>query len=216
MSRVELGSVAEALVRAAQRVSPTVRLVGGSGLGLLLGHRRSDDIDLFAERGEPLSPIVNAVTAAAEPLGAVVTHVRTTPSFVRLEVALRDTTVRVDIAQDASERLEPTGTRVGDVYVESLRDQRANKLVAVLGRSELRDLVDLYFLEAAGLPAIEGIEDALQKDGGVDPAWLAWAIDQINITPLPGMVVPLNSEELSTFRGRLREQLLDRSGAGID
>jgi hypothetical protein len=56
MAHDKLDNVTEALVLAAQGVSPTVRLVGGAGLALLLGHRKSADVDLFAERDEPLLP----------------------------------------------------------------------------------------------------------------------------------------------------------------
>jgi hypothetical protein len=55
----------EGLVLAAQATSPTVRLVGGSGLALLLGHRRSDDLDLFCGLREDVEPVVRALEAAS-------------------------------------------------------------------------------------------------------------------------------------------------------
>ena len=213
MADLDLSALIEAVALAAQQASPTVRVVGGTGLALLLGHRVSQDVALFADRNESLQPILDAIADTAADLGATVTSVRTTPRFHRLEVALAGTILRVDIANDASPRLEPLPVKVGSVAVESLRDQRANKLVTVLGRSELRDLVDLYFIERAGWSAIEGLDDAKAKDGGIDPAWLAWAIDQIPLRALPGMIVELDISELSAFRDRLRDQLLDRAGA---
>lgn len=133
--------------------------------------------------------------------------------FVRLEMASGPDVLRVDLAADTAERLESEPVLVGAVRVETLRDQRANKLVALLGRSELRDLVDLWFIERAGLPAIEGLLDATAKDGGVDPAWLAWAAKQVKIRPLAGLVAPLDIDELTAWRDRLAGALLDAAGA---
>jgi Nucleotidyl transferase AbiEii toxin, Type IV TA system len=211
---LRLPEALERLALAAQGASPSVRLVGGSGLALLLGHRRSDDLDLFCSLREDIEPIVRAIEDAAREAGSTPTRVRTGPSFARLEIASGAETLRIDVASDASPRLVLTDTLVGPIRVESLRDQRANKLVTLLGRSELRDLVDLFFIERAGLPAREGFDDALKKDGGMDPAWLAWAISQIELGPLRGMIVPLDAEDLKRFRDELQGGALDQAGAG--
>ncbi len=208
-----LPDIAERLVLAAQGASPTVRLVGGTGLSLLLAHRHSDDIDLFCGFREDISLVVRAVEDASAALGLTAEHVRTTPSFVRLDVPAPGGVLRVDIAADASQRLVTEDTHVGPVRVESLRDQRANKLIALLGRSELRDLVDLYCIEQAGLPALDGFEDAVFKDGGMDPMWFAWAVSQIELKPLRGMIVPIDLPTLVRFRDQLQTGALDRAGA---
>jgi hypothetical protein len=207
-----LPRLAEALVLAAQASSPTVRLVGGAGLSLLLGHRSSDDLDLFCALHEDVEPIVRAVEAGARAQGAEPARVRVAPSFVRLELA-SPPTLRVDVASDSSARLVEEDTYVGPIRVESLRDQRANKIVTLLGRSELRDLIDLYFIEQAGLPAIEGFEDAVKKDAGMDPAWFAWALGQIAIRPLRGLLAAVSDAEIEGFRDRLQREALQRAGA---
>jgi hypothetical protein len=204
----------ERLALAAQGASPSVRLVGGSGLALLLGHRRSDDLDLFCGLREDIEPIVRVIEDAAKDAGDTPTRVRTGPSFARLEIGSGAETLRVDVASDASRRLVHADTLVGPIRVESLRDQRANKLVALLGRSELRDLVDLYFIERAGLSALDGFEDALEKDGGMDPAWFAWAVSQITLGPLRGMIAALDGDDLRRFRDELQSGALERAGAG--
>ncbi len=87
---------------------------------------------------------------------------------------------------------------------------------ALLGRSELRDLVDLWFIERAGLPAIDGLLDATAKDGGVDPAWLAGAAKQVEIRPLAGLVAPLDRDELTAWSDRLAGAPLDAAGAKVE
>jgi hypothetical protein len=192
-----------------------VRLVGGTGLALLLGHRVSDDLDLFCGPREDVEPVVRAVEEAARAEVGEPTRVRSAPGFARIEVPHAQQTLRFDVAADTAPRLVPEDTYVGAIRVESLRDQRANKLVALLGRSELRDLVDLYFIEKAGLHVIDGLEDATKKDGGMDPAWFAWALEQIAIEPLPGMIASLDPNELAAFRADLARAALDRAGAAI-
>jgi hypothetical protein len=208
-----LASSLENIVLAAQGVSPRVRLVGGAGLALLLGHRTSDDLDLFCGVREDIEPVVRAVEEAGRAEGGEPARVRSGPGFVRLDIPRAQETLRVDVASDTAPRLVAEDTYVGPVRVEALRDQRANKLAALLGRSELRDLVDLYFIERAGLPAIEGLADATAKDAGMDPAWLAWALDQIEVRQLRGMTVPLDEADLRKYRDELRRGCLDRAGA---
>jgi hypothetical protein len=68
--------------------------------------------------------------------------------------------------------------------------------------------VDLYFLERAGFAAIHGFEDALAKDGGMDPGSFAWALAQVKIVALPGMLAPLALEDLERYRDDLKRDVL--------
>jgi len=56
--------------------------------------------------------------------------------------------------------------RFGDVLVDPAPEILANKLCALLSRSELRDLVDLFALERAGLRIDEALPLAARKDAG--------------------------------------------------
>lgn len=70
-------------------------------------------------------------------------------------------------------------------YLTGAEEILANKLCALLGRAEIRDLVDVRALEGLGL--------SLTEDGGLTPAQLAWVLSQITIgedTDLPGAVGP--------------------------
>ncbi len=210
---IKLPELAIACATSAQMVSPGVRMAGGAGLALLLHHRRSDDVDLFCPSSEPPGGVASAVERRAVELGATATRVRTGPSFVRLEVVRGSEMLRIDVVGETAPPLDALVVLPGGLRVESLRDQRANKIVALLGRSELRDLVDLYFLEQAGFPTIEGMSDAVLKDTGTDPAWFAWAIDQVEIRELHGLVAHVEQEHLRLFRDGLRLKLLDLAGA---
>lgn len=85
-------------------------------------------------------------------------------------------------------------------------------LSVLLGHRVSAD-VDLLFLEQRGWPLLDGLDDALQKDAGLDLAWLAWAMRQIPIRPLPGLREPVDLEELRQFRDGMVDALLDRAGS---
>ncbi|XXY54262.1 nucleotidyl transferase AbiEii/AbiGii toxin family protein [Sorangium sp. So ce269] len=75
----------------------------------------------------------------------------------------------------------------------------ANKLCALLSRSEIRDLVDVFALERAGYSVEDALPRAKRKDGAVTPASLAWILSEIEVgddASIPGDIpVP----ELRTF-----------------
>jgi hypothetical protein len=82
----------------------------------------------------------------------------------------------------------------------------ANKVCALVGRGEVRDLVDLRALLLRGVDLRTALADAERKDGGVSAAVLAWIVDGIRLGPdaaLPGVTVP----ELESFRGDLVRRL---------
>jgi hypothetical protein len=77
--------------------------------------------------------------------------------------------------------------------LDSSEDIFANKLCALLGRSEIRDLVDVQALEALGLSLTDALAGGRRKDGGLTPAQLAWVLSQVSIgddARIPGGVSP--------------------------
>jgi hypothetical protein len=93
-----------------------------------------------------------------------------------------------------------------------------NKLTTVIGRAEERDLVDLLFLERAGLRIEDALGEALAKDGGCTPATLAWVLSEIRIpdgTPLPaGVDAPTLRVFVDDLVRRLRRAALRRREHG--
>lgn len=74
-----------------------------------------------------------------------------------------------------------------------------NKLTALVGRAEERDLIDVMFLERAGFRIEDALPGALAKDGGCTPATLAWLLSEVTISDdlvLPAGVSP---QELRAF-----------------
>jgi hypothetical protein len=194
------------IVRAFQRRVPC-HLGGGAALaGADLRHRLSGDIDLFCHEASLVRDAVAVLPAVAEETGIPLRVVRDAGTFVRGVAELTNRPFEVDIVYESTGDLEPTRTIEG-IEVESLADLRAAKVTCLLSRSEPRDLVDLLFLDRAGFATEDDLALALHKDGGVDPAILAWLLGQFPVEPLPQMLEPLTREELRAFRDELRERM---------
>jgi hypothetical protein len=85
-----------------------------------------------------------------------------------------------------------------------------------VGRSEVRDLVDLYCLERAGYRVEQFIADAARKDGGVTPATVAWIVSGLTLPE--SLPAGLDPEPLRAFardlEGRMRRLAARDAGAG--
>lgn len=78
------------------------------------------------------------------------------------------------------------------VAVDPPEEILANKLCAIVGRLEERDLVDVMALERAGYRVEDALAHAFAKDGGCTPANLAWLLSEMRIPDdvvLPGGVL---------------------------
>ncbi len=183
-------------------------LTGGAALaGFHVGHRTTEDLDLFAEPGADLDEGASLLRAAATQCGAELRPLRTYPDFRRFLATRADETCVVDLVVDRAPALEREKQLRGAVRIDSTREIVANKLCAVLGRAEPKDLVDLQALLARGEPLERALEDAARKDAGVDPASLAFVLESISIGPearLPGEVDPVS---LEGFRRELVKRL---------
>jgi len=176
-------------------------LTGGGALaGFYFGHRTTDDLDFFTAPGPDLADAARAVEAAASACGATARPERTFPDFRRLIATRGDEACVVDLVVDRAPAVELQKARFGAVNVDTRREIAANKICALLSRSEIKDLVDLMFLVRSGIDLHQAFADAQRKDASADPATLAWVLDQITIGPnarLPGGFDPA---ELDAFR----------------
>lgn len=138
-----------------RRVLETVRdlpeaegfaLAGGAAL-ILTGEvaRATDDLDFFAQTPSEVAALVPALDAALERAGFSVERVHHATGFVRLQISGDDDTTLVDLSYDA--RIHPAVE--GPIATTLSRDElAADKTLAVFGRAEARDFVDLQALTA--------------------------------------------------------------------
>jgi hypothetical protein len=74
---------------------------------------------------------------------------------------------------------------IEDIQVDTLHEIMLNKIATLISRCELKDVVDLYFLEQEGLRVETYFEEAQQKDGGLDPSMISLLLNSLAIPELP-------------------------------
>ncbi len=186
-------------------------LTGGSALGLFyLDHRRSYDLDLFTSEEVDGKEVQNLVQRTATQIGADCAGLRTSPDFHRFRLTRGDEREVIDVVIDRAPQLDAIKAHFGDIRVDTLREIIANKLTTLLSRSELKDVVDLYFLEQAGHDLLAAIPDAQSKDGGWEPAVVSMLLAGLHVHELPGwMIRSLDPSDLQAFLNRLRIAIAD-------
>lgn len=179
-------------------------LTGGTALAAFyLHHRHSDDLDFFTH--EPatdfLWPMLQTMQAKGE-----LTVLSRTPQFIRTQFSGG---LRVDFVHDVPSRVG-VPRAFGSWRVDSLDNITLNKLCAILGRLDVKDYVDLYFLlkDRPG-EILKLLQEAKRKDGSMDPfIWSRLIADVKTFRVLPRMILPVTLEEMTAFYEELRKKIL--------
>jgi hypothetical protein len=168
-------------------------LTGGAALaGFHLGHRQTDDLDLFTTDEAAFERGRHVLVDVARAIGGNVEIRQDTPRFLRAVIARGDDALVVDLVHDQPQG-HPAKLEIDGIWVDSPQEILVNKLGTLLGRAEERDLVDVLALERSGLKVEDAWGPALAKDGGCTPATLAWLLSEIEIPDgleLPGGISP--------------------------
>jgi len=174
-------------------------LTGGAALaGYHLGHRETADLDLITT-SDLLTSGQAALQGAVAVLGASIERLHTAPDFHRQLVRRGRDAVVVDLVHDRAPQGPQPKMSFGAIRVDPPDEILANKLCTLLSRAEIRDLVDVLALEKAGYRAEDALRLAMQKDGGLTPAQLAWVLSQITLGEDARIPGGLAVEELRTF-----------------
>jgi len=158
-------------------------LTGGTALSaFFLNHRRSNDLDFFTNVEQVIQPISQELETSLKNEGFSVERLRALHSFVELSVSSGDESTVVHFALDSPFRFEQPATleEIPGLKIDSLIDIATNKLLALFGRAELRDFVDIYFILKEHFNKIDLVEKSAQKDPGFDLYWLGVAMERIN------------------------------------
>jgi hypothetical protein len=128
--------------------APAFYLTGGAALaGFYLGHRRTEDLDLFTTE-DALDSGERALQEAADALGASVERLQTSPDFRRRLVRRSGESLVVDLVRERVTAGQRAKLQRGTVRLDSTE---------------------------------EVLPDAMQKDGGLTPAQLAWVLSELRI-----------------------------------
>jgi predicted nucleotidyltransferase component of viral defense system len=182
-------------------------LTGGAALvGFYLHHRKTEDLDLFTLKNE-IDAGVSLVRRVAAGMDATVEAIQTSPDFRRLMVTRGDSAIVVDLIREYVFQIESEKKILNGIRIDTPEEILANKLCALLSRSEIRDIVDVYALESAGIDLEAALTAAARKDTGFTPAQLAWVLSEIRFDD--DLVPPggISKEELGQYLDKLLHRL---------
>ncbi len=192
-------------------------LTGGTALSVFyLAHRLSEDFDLFTSDQPLISIVARKFTSKLETLGIEVREIRNFSSFWEAIASEGDESFKIQLAYDSPFVLEQPIEK-DDLRIHSFADIAAGKLLALFGRAEERDFIDVYFIvKHGGISLARLIELAKTKYPGLDEYYLAIAFAQSEKLPddavqlKVNLLRPIDPKEVKAFFSAQAVQLLDK------
>jgi hypothetical protein len=180
----------EVLCLLAPNRAPDSYLAGGAALHFATNSQRfSNDLDFFHDSEERVAAAFAADAAVLGRAGLGVDVELSQPGHIRALVTQGGDATRIDWAHDSSWRFMPPVRVEGGGYLLHDIDLAINKLLALAGRDEPRDYVDILY-----------VHDRILALGAL--CWAAAGKD-------PGFT-PHSLVDLLKRRGRPRQEELDR------
>lgn len=180
----------EVLALLARNRTPDSYLAGGAALHLAPhSSRYSNDLDFFHDSSERVASAYRDDTQLLEEMGYSVRLEISQPGFIRASVQRDGRSTRIDWAHDSAWRFVPPVRGEWGGFVLHDVDLAINKVLALAGRDEPRDYVDILYVHERVLPLGAVVWAAAGKDPGF---------------------TPLSLLELLKRRGKYRQEELDR------
>lgn len=109
--------------------------------------------------------------------------------------------IKCDFAQDSPYRLQPKLLQADfGIMTDNALDISCNKLSALFDRAEVKDFVDIFFIDRELFPFNELLPSAQQKHVGLDSYWLAVALLKVeDLGPLPRMIKSVQRDAMKKF-----------------
>lgn len=190
-------------------------LAGGAALAAHdMLKRATRDLDYFAgpDDAAAVQQFADAFEEAAKAAGLEVRRLRQAATFVRFDVRDRGDDCEVDVGIDYR-ALESVPTRYGPAL--DVRELGADKVLAIFGRAEPRDFVDLAQLTKR-VPFDELLALAAAKDPGLDLAVLDQFMERVQVMRPGTLGLDVESyqalvDEVQIWRGHIRQLHTKRS-----
>lgn len=165
-------------------------LTGGTALGVFyLQHRISYDLDLFSVNDFDWHDVDAALRDACREINADVEIIKSARYFRRYRLTRNSESELVDIVRDFNPQVDESKSSYGKINVDTIHEILLNKICTLISRCEIKDLIDLYFLDKNGFRVEDYVEEAKVKDGGLDPAMISYILARVKIDELPDYLV---------------------------
>jgi hypothetical protein len=192
-------------------------LTGGTALSAFyLAHRLSEDFDLFTSEEPLISIVARKFKSALEELGIQVQEIRSFSTFWEAVASGGNKRFKIQLAFDSPFMLSEIEEKEG-LRIHSFEDIAAGKLLALYGRAEERDFIDIYCIVRSGKISLERmIELAKEKDPGLDEYYLAIAFEQSEKIPddpsklKVNLLTSVDPKEIKRFFALHAVQLLEK------
>lgn len=187
-------------------------LTGGTALAAFyLAHRESQDLDLFSLKAFDNLTLRTTMEEIAQKTGSKMTlHIRSqTYNEIFLENKKEGWQQKIDIIQEQPIHFVEI-THIERVAVDSLVNIATNKILAVYGRLEVKDYIDLFVIfTQTELSFDEMFTLAKKKDAGLSEFYFANTIaDADQFKTLPKMKISLDKKQFQKFFKDLSQKML--------
>ena len=166
----------------------SLRLVGGTALALQIGHRFSDDLDLFGvfDMGR------NDVSAVLSSFPNVI-HIGGSKNIHIYAI----NNIKVDFVNYAYPWLRPS-LEIDGLRLAAIEDIAAMKMAAITGRGTKKDFIDIYYLlKRYSLPELLSFYQKKYHDGSLFLVLRSLVyFDDADNDPLPNIFSPLAWSEV--------------------
>lgn len=160
----------EILALLAETRTPDSYLAGGAALHFSPNSLRySNDLDFFHDSTERVATAFADDSRLLDEAGLTVRVELSQPGFIRATVAREAESTRIDWAHDSAWRfMPPVRDELGGYVLHDI-DLAINKTLALAGRDEPRDFVDILYVHEHILPLPALVWAAVGKDPGFSP-----------------------------------------------
>ena len=161
-----------ALLLAAHR-NPESHVAGGAVINRAdESFRYSDDLDIFHDVAQSVAVCAEADASVLLAAGFSLRWTLRQEGFFRAEVKRNKDSLRLDWAADSPFRFFPVEADKDFGYCLQPADLAVNKILALAGRREFRDFLDILYLDSSFLSLGAIVWAACGKDPGYTPALL--------------------------------------------
>lgn len=186
-------------------------LTGGTALAAFyLSHRLSKDLDLFTiEEFDPLELQKLIEQIAKETSSTFITKVKTQSyNEIYFENQKKGWLQRVDIVKDQPV-LFGERNKMGFMIVDSLENITAGKILAIFGRLESKDFLDLYFIcRETKVNFFKLFEKTKKKDSGLSEFYFTNMLSEVGkLQDFPKTLKPFDKKDLVKFFMDLSDKL---------
>ena len=150
--------------------SPDSYLAGGAALHIEPESiRYSADLDYFHDSVERVAQAFHDDKAVLEKHGFKIEIQLNQPGYIRVEVRKETSSTKIEWARDSAWRFMPTEQHPDSGYQLHVVDLAVNKVLALAGRDEARDFLDILYIHRHILSLGALCWAAVAKDPGYSP-----------------------------------------------